>query len=47
VIGDGRDERSGNIWLRRAALVLVVCILPLAILAALSMGQRIGQYGWC
>ena len=46
VIGDGREERSANIWLRRAALVLVVCILPLAILAALSMGERIGQYGW-
>ena len=46
VIGDGRDERSPNIWLRRSALVLVVCVLPLAILAALSMGQRIGQYGW-
>ena len=46
VIGDGRDERSANVWLRRAALVLVVCVLPLAIIAALSMGQRIGQYGW-
>ncbi|MDP9422594.1 MAG: DUF4153 domain-containing protein, partial [Pseudomonadota bacterium] len=46
VIGDGRDERSPNIWLRRAALVLVLCVLPLAVLAALSMGQRIGQYGW-
>ncbi len=46
VIGDGRDERSPNIWLRRAALILLLCILPLAILAALSMGERIGQYGW-
>ncbi len=46
VIGDGRDERSPNIWLRRAALVLLLCILPLAILAALSMGERINQYGW-
>ena len=46
VIGDGRDERSSNIWLHRAALLLTICILPLAILAALSMGQRIGQYGW-
>jgi hypothetical protein len=46
VIGDGRDERSANLWLRRAALLLVVCILPLAILAALSMGERISQYGW-
>jgi hypothetical protein len=46
VIGDGHDERSPNIWLRRAALVLLLCILPLSILAALSMGERINQYGW-
>lgn len=46
VIGNGREERSPNIWLRRAALVLVLCVLPLAIFAALSMGQRIAQYGW-
>ena len=46
VIGDGRDDRSSSIWLRRAALLLVVCVLPLAFFAALSMGQRIGQYGW-
>jgi len=46
VIGDGRDERSTNRWLRYASLVLVLCVLPLAILAALSMGERINQYGW-
>jgi hypothetical protein len=46
VIGDGREERSRNIWMRRAALLLVACVLPLAFFAALSMGQRIGQYGW-
>lgn len=46
VIGDGRDEHSTNVWLHWAALLLTVCILPLAVLAALSMGQRIGQYGW-
>jgi hypothetical protein len=46
VIGDGRDERSANAWLRRAALVLVICVLPLAILAGVSMGERINQYGW-
>ena len=27
-------------------MLLLICILPLAGLAALSMGQRIGQYGW-
>jgi len=46
VIGDGGEDRHPNIWLRRSALVLALCILPLAFLAALSMGQRIGQYGW-
>jgi len=46
VIGDGRDERSPNSWLQRAALVLLVCILPLGILAGMSMGERINQYGW-
>ena len=46
VIGDGRDERAANIWLRRAGLLLLLCILPLAILAAVSMGERISQYGW-
>jgi hypothetical protein len=46
VIGDGREDRSPNAWLRRAALLLVACVLPLAFFAALSIGQRIGQYGW-
>jgi hypothetical protein len=46
VIGNGEEDRSANIWLRRAALLLVVCVLPLAFFAALSMGQRINQYGW-
>ena len=45
VIGNGEEDRS-NVWLRRSALALVLCILPLAVLAAVSMGQRIGQYGW-
>ena len=46
VIGDGRAERSPNIWLQRSAMVLVACVLPLALLAAVSMGERINQYGW-
>jgi hypothetical protein len=46
VIGDGREERSSNRWLQNAAAMLVLCVLPLAALAVLSMGQRIGQYGW-
>ena len=39
VIGDGRDERSANVWLVATALVLVVCVLPLALLAAMSMAS--------
>jgi hypothetical protein len=46
VIGDGREERNGSSILRYAALGLVLCVLPLAVLAGASMGQRIGQYGW-
>jgi hypothetical protein len=46
VIGDGRDERGTNSWLQRSAMLLLICILPLAVLAALSMGERINQYGW-
>jgi len=46
VIGNGEEDRSPNIWLRRAALLLVFCVLPLGFFAALSMGQRIGEYGW-
>ncbi|RIX31528.1 DUF4153 domain-containing protein [Sphingomonas edaphi] len=46
VIGDGREERSSNRWLQYTALALVLTVLPLAILAMVSMGQRIGQYGW-
>ena len=46
VIGNGKSERSQNSVLQWSALALVLTVLPLAILAALSIGQRIGQYGW-
>lgn len=46
VIGDGREHRSPSALLRWAALALVAVVLPLAGLAALAMGIRIGQYGW-
>lgn len=42
----GEDDRATNSVLRGAALALVLCVLPLAIIAAFSLGQRIGQYGW-
>jgi len=46
VIGNGQDDRAGNRVLRLSALLLLLCVLPLALIAALSLGQRIGQYGW-
>ena len=46
VIGNGGDDRATSRVLRLSALVLVLTVLPLAIIAALSLGQRIGQYGW-
>ncbi len=46
VIGNGDEERATNRVLRGSALVLVLCVLPLAVIATLSLGQRIGQYGW-
>jgi len=46
VIGNGKAERSPSNVLQAAAMALVITVLPLAIIAALSIGQRIGQYGW-
>jgi len=46
VIGNGAEDRSANRVLHAAAAALAVAVLPLAIIAAVSMGLRIGQYGW-
>ena len=46
VIGNGADDRTTNRILRFSALALVLCVLPLAIIAAVSLAQRIEQYGW-
>jgi Domain of unknown function (DUF4153) len=46
VIGDGKADGSSNRVLRWSALLLSLSILPLAIISALSMAARIGQYGW-
>lgn len=46
VIGNGADDRATSRVLRMSALVLVLTVLPLAIIAAVSLGQRVGQYGW-
>ena len=46
VIGDGRDDKPANRVLRWSALALVAVVCPLAILAGVAMGIRIGEYGW-
>jgi hypothetical protein len=45
VIGNGADDRATSRILRISAQALVLAVLPLAIIAAVSLGQRIGQYG--
>jgi hypothetical protein len=46
VFADNSEARSKSQVLRWSSLLLVVVILPLAAIAALSIGIRIGQYGW-
>lgn len=46
VFGDGIDDRSSNPILGWSAMALVAVVLPLAAIAALSMGIRVQQYGW-
>ena len=45
VVRNGDAEASENRILRWAALVLALAILPLALLAAISTGTRISEYG--
>lgn len=44
-IGNSLDEEAQNPILRYGALVLAIVVLPLAIVAAVSTGLRIDQYG--
>lgn len=46
VIGNGADDAPRNRVLRWAALVLAIVILPLAVIAQIATGLRIGQYGF-
>lgn len=46
VIGNGADDGPRNRVLRWAALVLAIVILPLAVIAQIATGLRIGQYGF-
>jgi len=46
IIGDRPEERKpGRLW-RLTEGVLLFAVLPLGVLAAISMGMRVGQYGW-
>lgn len=46
VIGNAGDEEARSPMLRWPALALATVILPLALVAAVSTGKRIGQYGF-
>ena len=46
VIGNGREDSSRNRLLRWSALALVLTVLPLALVAAVSMFVRVEHYGW-
>ena len=45
IIRDDDTAMSGNRFLRIAAIVLSLGMLPLSVFAAVSMGMRIGQHG--
>lgn len=46
VIGNGADDVPRNRVLRWAAMILAIVIFPLAGIAAIATGLRIGQYGF-
>ena len=46
VFAENKESRSSNLVLRWSSLLLVAVVLPLAGIAALSIGIRIDQYGW-
>lgn len=46
IVGDGPEERkAGRLW-RLTEAVLLFAVLPLGLLALISMSMRVGQYGW-
>lgn len=46
VFGNGGEDRSGNRVLLASAAALAVAVLPMAIIAGVAMGLRVGEYGW-
>ncbi|WP_380874634.1 DUF4153 domain-containing protein [Sphingomonas sp. DBB INV C78] len=45
VIGDGPEDEAKNVLLRWAGVALAAVMLPLAVIAAISTGLRLDQYG--
>lgn len=45
VLGDGPEEEARHPALRYGAMALGIAMLPLAAIAAVSVGLRVGQYG--
>lgn len=45
VIGNGTDEEATNPALRFGAMALALAVLPLAVIAGIATGLRIGQHG--
>ena len=46
IIGDSPDDRSGGRLWHVTEGVLLFAVLPLGVLALVSMGMRVEQYGW-
>ena len=46
IIGDSPDDRAGGRLWRITEGVLLFAVLPLGVLALVSMSLRVGQYGW-
>ena len=46
IIGDSPDDRSGGKLWRITETILLFAVLPLGVLALVSMSMRVGQYGW-
>ncbi|HET9355435.1 MAG TPA: DUF4153 domain-containing protein [Sphingomicrobium sp.] len=46
IIGDSSDERGKGLLWKLTELGLLAAVLPLGILALVSMGIRVDQYGW-
>ncbi|WP_095012792.1 DUF4153 domain-containing protein [Tsuneonella mangrovi] len=45
IVRDSDEEASGNRLLRIAGLVLALCVFPLTVFAAVSLGTRVAQHG--